>query len=623
MVTTGTGSGKTECFLLPVLQNALEDATRFRRPGLTAILVYPLNALAADQLERIEEFLEQSGFADTIDVGKYDRSTKQAEREEMRRKPPHILLTNYMMLEYLLVRPADRDGLFANHRCRFLVLDEVHTYRGTLGSNIALLVRRLRTHLDRARQDWDTDPSGEDRRRRFPTLIPVGASATIKSIGEDALPPEQLRAARDEAVREFFSRVTGAPRDETVVLGEELEQVVTPDDAGYAPVPPPQGAPTITDPEAVRTTLCRLAGLAADTPLPEAARRCRLLWDLNRWLTRLPLSVTQLVARVQAEVSGRGQWRPEEVRREVVAALYAGAALPDGTPGALRLRAHRFIRGGWQFHRCVDPACGRLYPMGEDWCTCGQPTAPLYMCRNCGADYLRFVGDATQPSVLAPNARRDEGPEWLLYDPDRLETFGLDEDLDEAQADAARARAQRRQPAQMAWRPVLHGSFDHTTLTFSSSANDYPQHVTLVPAAVRSASCGRTAGSRAVITPVMLGTSAAVKVLGEGLVEALAEQNTGDGRHDGKERLLIFSDSRQDAAHQARFIIFASRYDRMRRRVFRLLQDGPLGIQRVVERLGELGLRYHDNPHRAGRRGLPLARGRGPPSRLGGGASAR
>ena len=61
----------------------------------------------------------------------------------MRRNPPHILLTNYMMLEYLLVRPADRDDIFANHRCRFLVLDEVHTYRGTLGSNIALLVRRL------------------------------------------------------------------------------------------------------------------------------------------------------------------------------------------------------------------------------------------------------------------------------------------------------------------------------------------------------------------------------------------------------------------------------------------------------------------------------------------------
>jgi ATP-dependent helicase YprA (DUF1998 family) len=67
-----------------------------------------------------------------------------------------------MMLEYLLVRPADREDIFANHRCRFLVLDEVHTYRGTLGSHIALLVRRLQTYLARARQDWQPDVSAAD-----------------------------------------------------------------------------------------------------------------------------------------------------------------------------------------------------------------------------------------------------------------------------------------------------------------------------------------------------------------------------------------------------------------------------------------------------------------------------
>ncbi|MBI3796502.1 MAG: DUF1998 domain-containing protein, partial [Deltaproteobacteria bacterium] len=98
--------------------------------------------------------------------------------------------------------------------------------------------------------------------------------------------------------------------------------------------------------------------------------------------------------------------------------------------------------------------------------------------------------------------------------------------------------------------------------------------------------------------PIALGTSAAVKVIGEGLVEALAEANHNRPGHDGKERLLVFSDSRQDAAHQARFITFASRYDRMRRRAVRLLQqEGPLSIQRMVELLGDAGVREHDNPH--------------------------
>jgi ATP-dependent helicase YprA (DUF1998 family) len=171
VVTTGTGSGKTEAFLLPVIQNAIQDAARLKRPGLTAILLYPMNALANDQKIRIDSYLQEAGFNGSVTVEQYDRRTNTAQRENMRRNPPHILLTNYMMLEYLLVRPADRDGIFANHRCRFLVLDEVHTYRGTLGSNIAFLVRRLRSHLERARHDWNPEPLPADRPFRYPSLI--------------------------------------------------------------------------------------------------------------------------------------------------------------------------------------------------------------------------------------------------------------------------------------------------------------------------------------------------------------------------------------------------------------------------------------------------------------------
>src|SRR5581483_461078 len=99
-------------------------------------------------------------------------------------------------------------------------------------------------------------------------------------------------------------------------------------------------------------------------------------------------------------------------------------------------------------------------------------------------------------------------------------------------------------------------------------------------------------GPRAVITRVSLGTSAAIKVICEGLLGALP-------RHadDPKKRLLVFCDSRQDAAHQARFIAYARRYDRMRNRVVRILQErGPLSIQRLVESLGQLGFEQKDNP---------------------------
>jgi len=600
VVTTGTGSGKTEAFLLPVIQNAIQDATTYKRSGLTAILVYPMNALANDQLLRIGEYLTTSGFAGAVDVRQYDRGTSQSDREAMRRNPPHILLTNYMMLEYLLVRPADRDDMFANHRCRFLVLDEVHTYRGTLGSNIALLVRRLKAHLQNARQDWRSEVPDEEVDRRFPTLVPVGTSATIKTVGEAATQAEAIRQ-RDAAVQDFFGRLTGTDPGAILVLGEEIETIQKPAEAAYpvnAAAPDHHGF--VGDPESLRRALSALAsGAANELPLAEAVRRCGLLWDLNSWLVRAPLSAGAIAAKLRETVAARGNASLEDLLQEVEAALVFGAALPDGTPGALRLRAHRFIRGGWRFHRCVSSACGRLYPLGEERCQCGAATAPLYLCRNCGADYLRFTGDPEAAPLRPSAAEADGSPEWMLYATGRFDgVFDAEEVVEpegEEEAAPARSRRGRGRTPTIKGRPVLRGSFDSETLAFSKNESDYGLKVLLSPARSRCLCCGGTAGSRNVITPVALGTSAAVKVIAEGLVEALSAIHRGDA--DSKQRLLIFSDSRQDAAHQARFIVFASRYDRMRRRIVELLeQQGALTLQRAVELLGDRGAAEQDNP---------------------------
>jgi len=294
--------------------------------------------------------------------------------------------------------------------------------------------------------------------------------------------------------------------------------------------------------------------------------------------------------------SGQYEWQRHP-------ALVLGAALPDGTPGALRLRVHGFIRGGWKFYCCVNPACGRLYPKGEEQCSsCNHRTAPLYLCRNCGADYLRFTGDFTA-GPLQPSADPQDGPEWMLYEPRRFDLppiAGDDSDTgdDGDQQAYLGGRGQQQVPLQIARQPLIDGSFDPATLRFSNNPTDFPLQVTLAPARLRCPCCGGTAGSRSVLTSVGLGTSAAVKVLCEGLVESLAEANHDRPGHDKKERLLIFSDSRQDAAHQARFIIFSSRYDRMRRRLVELLQQHKeLIVQRAVELLGEFAERSKDNPY--------------------------
>lgn len=156
VVATGTGSGKTECFLIPILDSIMRDPSG----GLRAIIVYPMNALADDQLRRLRDLLAATP---EVTFGRYTGDTvedfekgkeephlpnERLTRKELRETPPHILLTNFAMLEYLLLRPRDSE-LFNNHKLQFLVLDEAHTYTGAQGIEIAMLMRRLQQYLNR------------------------------------------------------------------------------------------------------------------------------------------------------------------------------------------------------------------------------------------------------------------------------------------------------------------------------------------------------------------------------------------------------------------------------------------------------------------------------------------
>lgn len=166
IVTTGTGSGKTECFLYPILNEILKDLEDGNNDvGIRAIFLYPMNALVNDQIDRVRQILSGCpeitfGFftGETLESVPKDYREKAelvdgsiippnelVSREEIRNDPPHLLFTNYSMLEYLLIRPNDY-SIFSPKRLsnwKFVVLDEAHTYSGALGIEISLLMRRL------------------------------------------------------------------------------------------------------------------------------------------------------------------------------------------------------------------------------------------------------------------------------------------------------------------------------------------------------------------------------------------------------------------------------------------------------------------------------------------------
>ncbi len=202
VLTTGTGSGKSLAYIVPVVDAVLRERDENggqRRPGVKAIVVYPMNALANSQLGELEKFL-QFGYTEGEQPVTYARYTGQESPDERRRilaEPPDILLTNYVMLELVLTRPDERKHLVRAARgLRFLALDELHTYRGRQGADVAMLIRRLREQC-----------AGDD-------LQIIGTSATMSSEGNIA--------ERQAVVARVATRLFGSDVTPQRVIGETL-----------------------------------------------------------------------------------------------------------------------------------------------------------------------------------------------------------------------------------------------------------------------------------------------------------------------------------------------------------------------------------------------------------------
>jgi ATP-dependent helicase YprA (DUF1998 family) len=247
LVATGTGSGKTECFLSPVISKCLALRDEEAHAGISAVIVYPMNALAEDQLGRLRSLLAGTGISFGMYVGKTpereaevagfrlpneaslaDYEAKLAEvrrekrsetvyppeeicsRERMRTagRQPRILLTNVKQLELLLTRQKDVE-LFADARLDFLVFDEAHTFAGAQGAETACLIRRLRAFCGREAQD----------------TVCIATSATIAD------------QRNPDAARDFAARFFGVTQESVVTVSEAYEPEVWIDKRKTPPLP--------------------------------------------------------------------------------------------------------------------------------------------------------------------------------------------------------------------------------------------------------------------------------------------------------------------------------------------------------------------------------------------------
>lgn len=196
IVTSGTGSGKSLTFLATIF-NDIFNQGETKKKGVKAILVYPMNALINSQFEEIEKYKQNYGDDFPVTFAKYTGQERKSDRDEVKNEPPDIILTNYMMLELIMTRQPEKwmRESFSEY-LKYLVFDELHTYRGRQGSDVSLLVRRLK-HICKNE------------------IITIGTSATMASGGT---PINKKKAVADVA-----GKIFGTNYSIDQVINESLE----------------------------------------------------------------------------------------------------------------------------------------------------------------------------------------------------------------------------------------------------------------------------------------------------------------------------------------------------------------------------------------------------------------
>lgn len=539
VVTTGTGSGKSLCFFVPIIDAAIRARAAGEAPRTRAIIVYPMNALANSQRGELEKFIAQSGLDGRLrpTFARYTGQESPEERERIRGEKPDILLTNFMMLELLMTRQSalDRAVIDNAQGLDFIVLDELHTYRGRQGADVAMLIRRVRDRLCR-----DKEP------------ISIGTSATMSSQGN-----EDTRATSVAAVA---TRLFGTPIGPDAVIDESLERA--------------------TDPTLKLAEIRDLLGTVLDADLPPVLDDASLknhplaVWielevgleDGQRLRRRKPTTILDAAQRLAAQ-TGRDVERCVSHLKGMLILMSQPQRERggEGDRAFIAFKLHRFISGAGHVYATLRANDRRRVTLDGQRFDPEEPEARLYatfFCRSCGQEFhpvvleddgggLRALPRSIDETPLDdPNAA--ERPGYLMPEPESDTSFAFsgepddypDDWVETAPGGALRLRSDRRRFKAELLTVDPTGAIGTTR----RRAWFLPGKFRFCPACLHQPA-GQTREINKLASLSAEGRSSATTLL---VSSALRWMNgAGSSMPADKRKLLGFTDNRQDAALQA------------------------------------------------------------------------
>ena len=628
VVATGTGSGKTETFLVPILNYLFEEAERNELgPGVRALLLYPMNALANDQLARLRDLLIN---VQSITFGRYTGETREREndalelyrkvyqrepnpnelisRDVMRNNPPNILLTNYAMLEYLLLRPDDNvffDGEYAGD-WRFLVVDEAHTFTGAKGIEMAMLLRRLKDRVVGAQSGRlcciaTSATLGSDE-NDFPAVAKFAGqlfSEQFEWVHEDTSRQDVIKATRKPMTA--LSKENWSPDSSLYPKWQKLltENIVSFDFDAFTKAGLDAGVPS----GVLNNAVSRARGEnALFTLFYETLKGDAHLKALREDLERGPQYLGDIASRLFGENPEAREWLVSLVD------LAARAKLSEDDQPLIPARYHLFVRAIEGAYASLWPT-RKLYLERRNQVLIEEKPYPVFevaTCRQCGATYLVGELDASggKSYLRQPGKQYYENPGNLEYyylpekdftelPMDEDEQVSLGEDVEVSDDEYKLCTA--------------CGAIDHISMLFPLCACEEKNHISILHVSSKDGrvyscpACGSTSPAGLVLR-FLTGNDATASVLATSLyqevpprpkipqarmgqesdsadlwslpAEPITETSGEDNapEHGGRQ-LLIFSDSRQDAAFFAPYLHRTYSQILRRRVILKVLQD--------------------------------------------------